>query len=150
MTTLETTTQVLNITRRFKAPRERVFAAFSTLEAMAAWIGCHDSSVIGDSLDFRTGGAYQLRMSNPKGDRWLVSGTYREVTPPSKIVFTWQPQNDEDWVDVESVVTVELQARGSETELTLTHEGLPTAQSRDNHEFGWTQSCEKLALYLSA
>src|SRR6476659_7433955 len=118
MPTLEAATptkaNTLSITRRFKAPRERVFAAFSSLEAMAAWIGCHDSKVIGDSLDFRTGGAYQLRMSSPKGEGCLVSGAYREVTAPSKIVFTWQPQNDEDWVNVESVVTVELRAQGPE------------------------------------
>jgi uncharacterized protein YndB with AHSA1/START domain len=149
MPTLETTTNVLSITRRFKAPRERVFAAFTTLEAMATWIGCHESKLIGDSLDFRIGGEYQLRMSSAKGD-CLVTGTYQQITPPSKIMFTWQPQNDEDWQDVESIVTIELQARGTETELKLTHEGLPTAQSRDNHEFGWTQSCDKLALYLSA
>ena len=149
MPTLETTTTVLSITRHFKAPRERVFAAFSTLEAMAAWIGCHDSKIIGDSLDFRIGGKYQLRMSNSKGD-CLVTGSYQQITPPSKIVFTWQYQDDEDWQDVESVVTIDLQDRGTETELKLTHAGLPTPESRDNHEYGWTQSVDKLALYLAA
>ena len=149
MPTLETTANILSISRRFKAPCERVFAAFSTLEAMASWIGCHDSRITGGSLDFRTGGEYQLRMSTAHGD-CLVTGSYHEVTPPSKIVFTWQYQNDEDWTNVESIVTVELQARGTDTELKLTHEGLPTPESRDNHEFGWSQSCDKLALYLAA
>lgn len=149
MPTLEITPNVLSITRHFKAPRERVFAAFSTLEAMAAWIGCQGSKIIGDSLDFRVGGSYVIRMSTPHGE-CVIAGAYREITPPSKIVFSWQPQNEEDWTDVVSVVTVELQARGPETELTLTHAGLPTAESRDKHEYGWSESCDKLALYLAA
>jgi uncharacterized protein YndB with AHSA1/START domain len=149
MPTLETTANVLSITRRFQAARERVFAAFSTLEAMAAWIGCEGSKVIGDSVDFRTGGEYVLRMNKAGADH-LVSGTYQEVTPTTKIVFTWQHQNHEDWVDVESLVTIELQSRGPETELKLTHEGLPTPESRDNHEHGWSTSTDRLALYLSA
>jgi uncharacterized protein YndB with AHSA1/START domain len=149
MPTLEATTNVLHITRRFKAARDRVFAAFSTLEAMAAWIGCEGSKVIGDSVDFRTGGDYVLRMSKNQED-CLVAGSYQEVTPTTKIVFTWQHQNHEDWKDVESLVTIELQARGAETELKLTHEGLPTPESRDSHEHGWSISADRLALYLSA
>jgi uncharacterized protein YndB with AHSA1/START domain len=150
MPTLEATTNVLHITRRFKAARERVFAAFSTLDAMAAWIGCESSKVIGDWLHFRTGGDYQLRMSNPQhGDR-VVTGSYQEITPTSKIVFTWMVPNDEEWTDVESLVTIELLSHGTETELKLTHEGLPTPTSRDQHQTGWGASCDKLALYLSA
>jgi uncharacterized protein YndB with AHSA1/START domain len=149
MPTLETTANVLSITRRFKAARDRVFAAFSTLEAMAAWIGCEGSKVTGDSVDFRTGGDYVLRMSTTHGEH-VVAGSYKEVAPTTKIVFTWQPQNDEDWKDGESLVTIDLTTHGAETELKLTHEGLPTPESRDSHENGWSASADRLALYLSA
>lgn len=149
MPTLELTTNVLSISRHFKAPRERVFAAFATIEAMGAWIGCDGSKIIGGTLDFQVRGKYQMRMNTPHGE-CLVTGSYQEITPPSRIVFTWHYQDDPDWTGVDSVVTIELQSRGAETELTLTHAGLPTPESRDNHEFGWSESCDKLALYLAA
>lgn len=149
MPTTTEQTETLRISRRFKAPRERVFAAFSTLEAMSSWIGCHGSKITGGALDFKVGGALQLHMSTPHGD-CVVIGSYREISPPSKIVFTWQYRGDPDWAEVESVVTIELHAKGADTELHLTHAGLPTAESRDNHEFGWGESCDNLALYLAA
>jgi hypothetical protein len=42
-----------------------------------------------------------------------------------------------------SVVTVELYARGGETELVLTHERLPEAHV-DAHRKGWTDIVRKL------
>ncbi len=37
-----------------------------------------------------------------------VRGEYRELQPGKKIVFTWQWDDDEDWENHTSVVTVEL------------------------------------------
>jgi uncharacterized protein YndB with AHSA1/START domain len=148
MPTLEDT-NTLQVTRRFKEPCKRVFAAFSSLEAMAKWFGPPGVTVRGDSVDFRVGGKYQIRADHADGEV-VVAGTYREITPPSKLVFTWQWQDDEDWVNLESVITCEFHAHGSETELVLTQVGFPVPESRARHEHGWNGCFDKLDAYLAA
>lgn len=146
---MTTTDNTLSMSRRFKAPRERVFAAFATLEAMTPWFGPAGCDVEGDSLDFRVGGTYRLRLKTPKGEN-IVSGSYREITPPEKLVFTWKWEDDEDWEKFESVVTLEFHAHGNETELSLTQVGFPVPESRGNHEHGWAGTFDKLDAALGA
>jgi uncharacterized protein YndB with AHSA1/START domain len=148
MPTLEDT-DTLHVTRRFKAARDRVFAAFATLDAMAAWFGPPGCKVTGDSLDFRPGGLYRLR-AKTSDDELIVSGAYREITPPEKIVFTWKWEHDEDWVNVESVITLEFHAQDGETELNLTQVGFPAPVNRDRHGIGWGVCFDKLDDYLAA
>jgi uncharacterized protein YndB with AHSA1/START domain len=73
-----------------------------------------------------------------------IRGEYREVIPPAKLVYTWQIENDPDFVDRETRVTVEFLDIGDSTEVRLTHENLPSAESVKNHEHGWSGSFDKL------
>jgi uncharacterized protein YndB with AHSA1/START domain len=148
MPTLEDT-DTLIVTRRFKATRERVFAAFSSLEAMSSWFGPPGSKVLGDSIDFKAGGLYRVRVKT-SDDELVVSGAYREITPPAKLVFTWKWEDDEDWVHVESVITLEFHSHGAETELQLTQVGFPAPASRDRHGIGWGACFDQLNAALAA
>lgn len=140
------TTHTLQLTRRFKAPRERVFAAFASLDALKLWLGPGECGVVSGELDFRIGGSYRLQMKTPMGDAELT-GTYREITPPARLVYTWQ------WVEdgaPETVITVEFVETGGESELRLTHTGFASSESQGHHEHGWTGSFDKLDAQLSA
>jgi uncharacterized protein YndB with AHSA1/START domain len=149
MTTL-VAEQTLNLTRRFKAPRERVFAAFSSAEAIQQWFGCGPPHIIECSADFRVGGSYRTRSYNPETSKAVSAvGVYREITPPSKIVYTWKWENDEDWADCESLVTFEFNAVGDETELHLTQTGFPSDDSCQKHTYGWTGCLDKLDAALA-
>lgn len=148
MPTLEDT-DTLHVTRRFKATRDRVFAAFSSLEAMASWFGPPGCAVVGDNLDFEVGGRYRLR-AKTSDDELVVSGAYREIVPPEKIVFTWKWEDDEDWANVESVITLEFHSHGAETELQLTQVGFPAPANRDRHGIGWGVCFDKLDALLAA
>ena len=79
-------------------------------------------------------------MHDPRGVTHVVSGTYREVEPNQRLVFTWEGVESP-----ETLVSVELRPQGADTELVLTHEGFPNAAFRDQHLHGWTGSTEKLA-----
>jgi uncharacterized protein YndB with AHSA1/START domain len=78
-----------------------------------------------------------------EGSLIFVSGTYREIVPDSRIVFTWSFETHFEVKD--SVVTIDLLEAPGGTELVLTHELLPSAKERDSHEAGWTGILEKLA-----
>ncbi|HYS45710.1 MAG TPA: SRPBCC domain-containing protein, partial [Rhizomicrobium sp.] len=55
----------------------------------------------------------------------------------------WAPSGKAD-----TLVTLAFRARGGQTEVTLTHEGLPTPEDRENHGKGWNSTLNKLARYV--
>jgi uncharacterized protein YndB with AHSA1/START domain len=115
---------------------------------MRQWFGCcHSFSISTAEVDLRVGGTYRVVMQSPEGDRHIASGTYQEVRPPERLVFTWT------WVEGgmdigETLVTVELEERGGQTELSLTHEKFPNEEARKNHFEGWSGSLDALEKLL--
>lgn len=140
----------LIVSRHFKAPRERVFAAFSSGPMLSQWLGPANGKVLSCDVDFKVGGKYRYAFNSPEMGDMAVNGEYREITPPSKIVFTWQWEDDEDWAKVTSVITIDLVAQGAETELRLTQVGFPVQESRDNHGRGWGMCFDRLEGLLAA
>ncbi len=95
------------------------------------------------------GGAFRWDLTNSDGEKMTMRGEYRELQPGRKIVFTWQWQDDEDWENHISIVTVELSDRDGDTELRLTHGQLPNEASRDGHTRGWESALDKLEKFFS-
>jgi uncharacterized protein YndB with AHSA1/START domain len=98
-------------------------------------------------IDLRVGGAYRIEMKGPDGSEFRVFGTYREIDPPRRLVYTWSSETSADVVD--TLVTVEFHDRNGSTEVVLRHDGLPTEQSRARHTQGWNGSLLKLAEILT-
>jgi uncharacterized protein YndB with AHSA1/START domain len=126
----------LRLNRRFKAPREAVFRAFTDPAALVKWYGPEGMNVDNLKVDLRPGGAYSLTFQPADGAGHSLSGVYREVSPPDRLVMTWV-WGQGDMADVETLVTIDLAEAGTETELTLTHEMLPSQNSIDHHGKGW-------------
>ena len=149
MTAQETRTEItLNLTRTYSAPRDDVFRAWTEPEALKRWFAPSDefSTPIAE-VDLRVGGAYRIGMKPPdQEDMFIVVGTYREVQPPERLVFTW---SWEEGIDVgETLVTVEFRDLGGSTEVVLTHELFPNEQARDKHNEGWSGCLERLEKIL--
>ena len=95
-------------------------------------------------------------MQAPDSDHpYVVGGTYREVQPPEKLVYTWTwehhgEQEDPEFIPAETVVTVEFHDLGGKTEIVLTHEFFTDVNMRDQHSQGWTGCLEQLATLLKA
>ena len=91
-------------------------------------------------VDLRPGGAYSLVFRQADGGGHALSGVYREVSPPGRLVMTWV-WGQGDMAGAETLVTIDLAesgvGAGAETELTLTHEMLPSQNSIDHHGKGW-------------
>ena len=98
----------LEIKRHIKAPRERVYAAWTDPVQMKQWFGPENVQTRNLIVDARVGGEFRWDLVNPEGENMIIHGEYRELQPSRKIVFTWQWQDDEDWENHNSIVTVEL------------------------------------------
>lgn len=135
--------EAVQIRRTFAGPIEKVFQAWTDPQLMARWFcrcaGHPPTRVL--QADVRTGGGYRLEVQGDKLYRgW---GVYREVRPPERLVFTWNWEHDEFR---DTLVTVEFRSLGQSgfTEVTLTHELLPTEKARTEHRQGWGECFDML------
>lgn len=139
----------LEIKRLINAPRERVYRAWTDPAQLKEWWGPEGVRTRKIAADVRVGGEYRWELINQDGEEMTVHGEYRELVPNSKIVFTWQWDDDEAWKDRTSVVTVEFSDRDGGTEVRLTHVQLPSEPSRDRHTEGWASVLDRLEKFFS-
>lgn len=149
MTTKTLDNRSLEIQRIIRAPRDRVYAAWTDPAQLRAWFGPDKVKTRAFVADPRIGGKYRWDLTSPEGEDMTVLGEYRELASGRKIVFTWQWDDDDDWKGQTSVVTVELSDCKEGTALTLRHENLPSEASRDRHSGGWTSVLEGLEKFVN-
>ncbi len=135
------TTLVLR--RTFTASRERVFRACITPRALEHWLRPRGMSMTVRALDARLGGSFCFELE----DGSSIIGTYLQIVPPEKLVYTWSGGAVQGR---ETVVTLDFLDRGKVTEVVLTHEGLSTPERRALAEGGWPSLFDALAAVLSS
>lgn len=141
----------LRIERTYDASPEEVFDAWTNPEVLRRWwvVDLAERTPIAD-VDLRVGGRYRLSMEHPDGTRHTVGGEYHEVVRPTRLVYSWQWEQDDGQPGHVSMVTVEFQADGERTNLVLEHTDLASAESRDQHAKGWNACLEILAFRVFA
>jgi uncharacterized protein YndB with AHSA1/START domain len=139
----------VEIKRFIKAPRDRVYAAWTDPAQLRQWFGPENVQTHDLIADVRVGGTFRWDLTNSEGEKMTCRGEYRELQPDKKIVFTWQWEDDEDWENHISIVTVELDDADGGTELRLIHEHLPNEESRDGHTRGWNSALDKFEKLVS-
>jgi uncharacterized protein YndB with AHSA1/START domain len=140
----------LIITRDLKAPREKVFAAWSDPARAAQWWCPSDCKLLSCEMDLRPGGKWHRSMRVPGGSVITKYGVYREVEPPGRLVFTYGSDYGNGTVDPETVVSLTFTEVPGGTRLTLWHTGFQDVAVRDSHIGGWTTTMEKLAAFCGA
>ncbi len=77
----------LVITRTFDAPRDLVWKALSTSEALGQWWGPKGFDINVAKFEFRPDGVFHYSMLPPGGDAIWGKFVYKEIEEPHKIVF---------------------------------------------------------------
>jgi uncharacterized protein YndB with AHSA1/START domain len=149
---------VLQVRRRFQAPREEVFRAWIDPELLRQWLTGPVGSSPHAEVDARVGGEFKITMT-ARGAKFLARllrdesgefvhlvGRYKEISPPERLVFTmgWQDFPTVDMDRDASTVTVEFKEDDGGTEVVLTHERQPSRRMRSMHHAGWAGSFRKL------
>jgi uncharacterized protein YndB with AHSA1/START domain len=120
---------------RIAARPETIFSFFTDPAKMVQWKG------IRAELDPRPGGIYRVDING----RDIARGTFVEVVPHTRIVFTWGWEAEGSPVPPgTSTVEVTLQPDGDWTILRLRHSGLPF-ETREPHAEGWSHYVPRLA-----
>jgi uncharacterized protein YndB with AHSA1/START domain len=129
----------LTVRRTIKAPPKAIYEAWLDPAMMQRFLSPRpDMHVREARSDARVGGRFFVMMV---GDRDLPhEGSYKELTPYSRLVFTWEAP----WSAPDTTVTVELTPVAEGTEVVLTQVRFTDAESRDNHAEGWAGILGKL------
>jgi uncharacterized protein YndB with AHSA1/START domain len=141
--------ETLTVARTIDAPRDQVFAAWTRQETLRQWWGPGGFTCPEATVDLRPGGQYRLVMQASGGMTMVVSGTYREVVAPSRLVYTWRWESGPPAVGGESEVTVVFRDLGGRTEVVVTHRAFPEGHGPDMYRSGWEEGLEKLEQTVS-
>lgn len=139
----------ITITRVFAAPRRLVFAAWTEPKHLVHWWGPHGFSNTACEADVSVGGAIRIVMRGPDGAEYPMSGVFREVVVPERLVFVCVPEDAAGNPMFEVLTTATFAERAGMTTLTLTARVLTAtlvaAPMIAGMELGWSQSLDRLA-----
>jgi uncharacterized protein YndB with AHSA1/START domain len=126
-TTVERTSgRDLVVTRTFNGPARLVFQAWTRAELFRQWWvpkSMH-MSLLSCDMDVRVGGGYRLVFAH-EGSEMAFFGTYQEVIPNARLVWTNEESGDQG-----SVTTVTFAEQDGKTVVVM-HELYPSKESLD-------------------
>ena len=140
-------------TRVLNAPRALVFKAWTDPSHLAQWWGPLGFTNPVCELDVRPGGAIRIDMKGPEGTVYPMTGTFREIVEPERLVFTSSAMDEKNQplFEVENIVTftedtgkTTVVVRASASKLTA-----EAAQYLAGMEEGWSQTLDQLCEHLS-
>jgi uncharacterized protein YndB with AHSA1/START domain len=88
-------------------------------------------------------------MQPPEGESFWLTGEFREVEPPVRLVYTFAWE-DPDPDDVENLVGLSFRDRDGSTHVVFEQGPFRTEARRTLHRDGWTDSFDKLARLIAA
>jgi uncharacterized protein YndB with AHSA1/START domain/DNA-binding transcriptional ArsR family regulator len=121
------TEREIHIERVFDAPRDRVFSVLTDPKLIPEWWGPRGTTTVVDQMDVRPGGSWRYVIRNADGTETGFRGTYREVTPPERIVQTFEWEGLPGHVSVETATFEDLGDRTKLVTTSLFH----TTEERD-------------------
>jgi uncharacterized protein YndB with AHSA1/START domain len=141
---------VLRIQRTFAAPSSEVFEAWTSPEMLRRWYPPgRDWDTPVAEVDLRVGGKLRIVMRSPAGESFGGGGEYREVTPPTRLVFTWSWDLPEIGAGLQLVEVDFIAEPDGSTTVVMMNRGLTDEHARQSHREGWEGSFDNLARLLS-
>jgi uncharacterized protein YndB with AHSA1/START domain len=145
MTRTQTAFEV-EMTRVIAAPRDRVYAAWTSADALARWFAPKPFQLVVRSMDFRPGGRFEMSMRGPDGKEFPFSGTYREIVPTERLVWTGE---FEDGPAEQQTTEIRFESDGPRTRVHIRqtfHVMTPTIEMAVKGAWqGWSMTLNQLA-----
>ncbi len=144
-------TTELWVRRVFPHPRDRVFSAFASGEAMQQWFAPGpDIRTQAEAYDFREGGRYAFSFTLPDASTVRLSGAFERIDPPARLTYSWCWEEPDPHAGIESQVSIEFSEVAEGTELVVQHRRLDAPEMVPRHTGGWHDTLGQLDLWLSS
>ena len=141
-------TDRLVLKRTFQTSLDAIWAAWTEKDQIEKWFGCGATASVEATIDLKVGGEFFFKMGHEDGSSFAAGGSYTEITPKTRLAYTWNWKGDPQMEFGETDVLLEFKELDGAIELTLTHSGFPSPELTSMHEGGWQGSFEKLATLL--
>ena len=134
----------IRLHRVIAARPEKVYRAFLEPDAAASWLPPFGFVCTVQELDATVGGKHRMSFRNfTTGDSHSFGGTYVELVPNERLVYT--DSFDDPNLSSEMRTTVTLNAVSVGTEMTVEQQGVPDVIPVEACYLGWQESLRKLA-----
>ncbi len=143
----------LIISRVLRVPRAALWKAWADPNHLKEWWCPKPWTTEVREFDLRAGGAFYTFMSGPDGGTSDNPGSFLEVVPEERIVFTslltggWRPGTP--WLPFTAIITMADEGEGTRYVATVMH---PDRATRDRHEEmgffdGWGTCIDQLEAF---
>ena len=126
----DTTDREIVQQRTFDAPRELVWKAWTTPEAIGRWWGPFGFTTTTESMEFKPGGRWVFTMHGPDGTDWPNLIVYDTIEAPTRLVY----DHGETDIDESSPhcfhVEIDFEEAAGGTQVTM-RSVFPTKEARD-------------------
>ena len=137
-------TGTVKLHRVIRTRPDRVYRAFLESDAIAKWLPPYGFTCTVQQQDARVGGTYRMTFRNfSSGNTHSFGGTYRELSPGERIVYT--DHFDDPNLPGDMLTTITLKTVLCGTELNVVQEGIPEMIPVEMCYLGWQESLEQLA-----
>jgi uncharacterized protein YndB with AHSA1/START domain len=151
----------LLITHLFDAPKETVFQAWTDPEQLKHWYAPDGCTIEYKTIDTTQGGNFHSCIHDPVHGPCWVKGTYLEVLPNQKLVFTMVMSDESgnsvtsvtagktaDWPE-EQITTVTFESIAEQTKVTI-HQTVSEEQAKKTGAYqSWIKMLKKLERLLN-
>jgi uncharacterized protein YndB with AHSA1/START domain len=138
----------VRVARVFDAPRDLVFRTWIEPQHFVRWWGPRGFTNPVCELDAIVGGAILIHMRSPDGIVYPMTGTFREIAAPERLVFSVLVADRDGDPLLEGLVTATFEDVSGKTRLSVHEKAVGLApiavQILANMETGWAQSLERL------
>jgi uncharacterized protein YndB with AHSA1/START domain len=151
----------LFITHLFDASVETLFRAWTDPDQLKQWYAPDGCSIEFKTIEVVEGGRFHSCIEDPVHGNCWIKGTYLEVTPNRKLVFTMIMSDEagksvsaiaagksEDWPE-QQTTTVTFEAVGNQTKVSI-HQTVAEEEAKKTGAYqGWIKMLGKLSLMLN-
>ena len=137
------------IERTYEAAPARVWRAWADPAEKRRWFGPQGPAKAEHELEFRVDGIERLTVQAPDGALYTFAARYQDIVEGERFVHTYEMYRDDARISV-SVATVEFEAAGTGTKLTMTEQGvfLDGLDTPAEREHGTRELLDTLAAHV--
>jgi uncharacterized protein YndB with AHSA1/START domain len=139
------------IERTYEAAPARVWRAWADPEEKLRWFGPRVLRKPEHELEFRVDGIERMTVQAPDGALYTFAARYQDIVEGERFVHTYEMYRDDARISV-SVATVEFEAAGTGTKLTMTEQGvfLDGLDTPAEREHGTRELLDTLATHVES
>jgi uncharacterized protein YndB with AHSA1/START domain len=135
----------LIVRRSIQSTPQKLFAAWTQPDLLMRWWGPEGVECPAAEIELRVGGSYRIANRFPDGTILWITGVFELIDPPHRLTYTWKLESQAGPVER---VTVCFVARGTSTEVEITHERIANEVARTSHERGWIGCLDSLVSFI--